>query len=120
MKRVLSVTLCAVLILSLALCLGACGKSDITGRYNLKSMEAEGITFDMEKLKQMAGEDAEAYIELRADGTATMSMMGEVAELKYADGQMWPVEDEDDKAPFTIKGNTLTLEQDGLKVIFEK
>ena len=45
---------------------------------------------------------------------------GEVIEMGWADGELWPAEDPEDKVAFTVDGDTLTMEQDGMKMVFKK
>ena len=122
MKNSVKRGICLVLALVLVLCLTACG--GIAGRYKLTSAESDGMVLEGESLQSvlsMAGMTADdMYIELREDGTGTMSVMGEVAEMCYGNGQIWPVEEPDEKVPFTVSGDKLTIEIDGAKMVFEK
>ena len=129
MKRVLSLILCVVMVLGVAACFAGCGddgkkaEAGIAGRYNLETMAIDGTEISIKDLMEMAGDEAEGlefYLELKADGTAVMNMGGDIEELVYKDGQIWPEGDEDDKISFTVKGNTLTLEEDGEKLVFKK
>ena len=54
------------------------------------------------------------------DGTGVMKMDGETTQMSYADGKIWPTNAPDEKVEFTVKGDTLTLEQSGVKMVFEK
>ena len=126
MKRVLSLILCVVMVLGVAACFAGCGDKDeagLAGRYNLESMAMGDQVVSMSDLKAMAGEEADSlefYLELRGDGTAVMNMAGDTQELLYKDGMMWAEGEEDEKVPFTVKGNVLTMEQDGAKLTFKK
>ena len=120
MKKMGKVVLSVVLVLSMLLCFAACSKGGQTGRYELTSMEEDGQEFNIADMKEFLGDDYEAYIELKGNGKAVMNMMGEVEDLVYKDGYMWPEGDEDDKIAYKISGNTLTLEQDGMKMVFKK
>jgi len=42
-----------------------------------------------------------------------MASDGEVIEMGWEDGEIWPVDDPTDRVAFTIDGDTLTMEQDG-------
>ena len=115
MKKVL----CSALVAIMLLCMTACG-SKIAGRYDFYSMDmGGGVEVTAESLKALGGE-MEMYIELEDDGTGTMASEGEVIEMGWADGEIWPAEDPEDKVAFTVDGDTLTMEQDGMKRVFKK
>ena len=114
-KAVLCLSLVAVLLVSLVACGGG-----VAGRYDLISMEAGGQTLDIASLKALAGSDVDMYIELFEDGTGVMKMDGETTKMSYADGKIWPTNSPDEKIPFDVSGDTLTLEQDGVKMVFKK
>lgn len=118
MKKTVKAAFCLSLVAILMVSLVACG--GVAGRYNLVSMEMGETKLDIESLKAMAGTDVEMYIELNDDGTGVMNMDGETTQMAYADGKIWPVNEADDKVPFTVNGDTLTLEQDGIKMVFKK
>ena len=119
MKKTVRAALCLSLVAILLVSLVACG-GGVAGHYNLVSMEMGGQKMDIAALQALAGTSVEMYIELNDDGTGVMCMDGETTEMCYGDGMIWPVNDADDKVPFTVDGDTLTLEQDGMKMVFEK
>ena len=119
MKKSVRAVLCLSLVAILLVSLVACG-GGVAGRYELVSMEANGQTLDIASLKAMAGTDVDMYIELFEDGTGVMKMDGETTQMSYADGKIWPTNAPDEKVEFTVKGDTLTLEQSGVKMVFEK
>ncbi len=121
MKKTLRMILATVLVLSLVLCLAACGDKgvDISGKYTLVSMEAEGMTVEGEMLESILGE-MDMYVKLNRDGTGEMSVMGETAEMEYKNGKIWPVEEPDEKVDFTVEDGKLTLEVEGAKMVFQK
>lgn len=110
---------CSMLVAATLLCMTACGGSSVAGRYDFHSMDMEGMQITAEALKEMDTE-MEMYIELKEDGTGTMASEGEVMEMAWADGEIWPAEDPTDKVPFEIDGDTLTMEQEGIKMVFKK
>ena len=120
MKKMGKVVLSIVLVLSMLLCFAACSKGGQTGRYELTSMVEDGEEYNIAEMKEWFGDDYEAYIELKSNGKAVMNMMGEVTELVYKNGYMWPEGDEDEKVAYKISGKTLTLEEDGMKMVFKK
>lgn len=120
MKKMGKVVLSVVLVLSMLLCFAACSKGGQTGRYELTTMVQGSEELNIADMREFLGDDYEAYIELKGNGKAVMNMMGEIEQLVYDDGYMWPESDEDDKIAYKISGNTLTLEQDGMKMVFKK
>lgn len=118
MKNSVRAALCLSLVVVLLVSLVACG--GFAGRYDLVSMEAGGQTLDIAALQALAGTTADMYIELNSDGTGVMKMDSEVTDMVYADGKIWPVGAPDEKVPFTVDGDTLPLEQDGVKMVFKK
>lgn len=110
MKR----TLCAILFACMLLTLAGCGAS---GRYVLKEMSYSGITIDAED----AGiELDDCYIELSSNGTAVMCMNGTEVNMQWEDGQIWAKGQEDSKASFEIEDGELTIEIEGVEMVFEK
>ncbi len=110
MKKAVKVVLCLTMIAVMLLGLAACS-NNIAGRYELVSVEIEGAKHDASGL---------GYIELNEDGTGYMSVGGTDFEMRWEDGQIWPVSDPDDKVSFTVKGNTLTLDLMGNTATFKK
>lgn len=119
MKKTVSTVLCLVLVLGVVFSLTACG-SNVAGRYELTTMEMDGQVIDIEKMKILAGEDIEMYIELREDGTAILKMNEEITDMLWADGKIWPKHNTTDVSSLVIDGTVLTMERDGFKLIFEK
>lgn len=124
MKKV-KILVCLALVLSLALCLAACGKdsssgsNSIAGKYNFVSMEMDGEKITAADLAALGGE-VEMYVRLDSDGTGIMYSEGTTEDMVYADGKIWPVSEPEEKADFTVKGNTLTITQDGMTMTFKK
>lgn len=118
--RKVKIALCLVLVLGLVMSLAACGGVDVSGKYNLVSMESEGETVTMEDLQAVLGTEIEMYLELKPDGTGVMNMMGETVDMEYADGMIWAVGEEDGKVAFTVEDGKLTMTQDGETLIFQK
>ena len=112
-----------LLVLSLTLCLAACGDKEksggIAGKYNFYSMSYEGETVTAKDLAAL-GEEMNMYIRLNADGTGVMVTEGESEDMAYGNGKIWSVDEPDEKVDFTVKGNTLTMEQDGMVMTFKK
>ena len=127
MKKTMKLALCLILVLSTVLCMAACGgddKDSIAGRYVVYSMDTEGMTIKGETLtaalSAMGMSADDMYIQLNADGTGEMSVFGETAEMAYADGKIWSIDEPEEKVDFTVSGGKLTLEVEGNKMVFTK
>ena len=119
MKKTVKAVLCLVLVIGVVCTLAACGDK-IVGRYDLVKMESNGQTLDVSTLKSLAGSDVDMYLELFEDGTGIMKMDGDTTHMRWADGQIWPANQENEKISFTLVDGVLTLEKDGLTLVFEK
>lgn len=131
--KLVKILVCLAMILSLMLCVAACGedegmigsitggssKSSIAGKYEFYSMTYDGETVTAEDLAE-AGSDTEMYIRLDNDGTGIMYTDGETVDVVYGNGQLWAVDEPDEKLDCTIEGNTLTTEIEGVVTIFKK
>ncbi len=121
MKKNLKVFVALALVLSLALCLVACGgSSSLSGKYNLVSMTEGDSSISIKELEEMAGEDVEAYIEFNKDGTAELNLMGDVEDMKYGNSKIWAEGEEDDKADLIVKGSKVTIKIEDTEMVFEK
>lgn len=115
MKKTMKIMLSALLIVSLLACLVACGGSKgPSGKYTLVSMESDGMTIEGDTLKSLG---MEVTIEFNDDGTGTVDFMGEAEDFTWKDGKMIS---DGEELPFTFSGDTVTIEQDGAKMVFEK
>ena len=125
MKKTAKILLCLVLVISLSATLIACGGSDdISGRYSISAMEMNGTKVEGELLEttlSMLGlSGSDMFVELNADGTGTMSILGQTQALEYADGQIWPTNNAAAKVPFEVDGNDLTIAVEGYTMTFSK
>ena len=131
--KLVKILVCLAMILSLMLCVAACGedegllggitggssKNSIAGKYEFYSMSYDGETITAEDLADM-GEEMDMYIRLNDDGSGIMYSEGDTEDMAYANGQIWPADEPDEKVDFTVKGDTLTMEQDGMVMKFKK
>ena len=120
MKKVLALVLAAVLLCGgLIACTksGSAGYNRIVGTWNLTKGVSSGITIDASKLNM------EMAFVFDSNGKASMIYNGETT-----DGLTWKLSGNVvklgvsgvDLYDFAFDGDTLTLEQDGTKLIFEK
>ena len=114
MKKILSV-LCVLVV---AFMLTACGSK--TGTYKLVSMESAEMKLTAEDLEKY-GMTMELII--KDDKNAVLKAAGEEKQLTYDDKNFTGKNEEtgeDESIPYTLEGNTLTLTQDGEKMVFKK
>lgn len=120
MKKILALLLAAIMLLSLTACgSGSDDRDDEesemekrAGTYVLESMSADGETVDAEDLGM------EAYLELKKNGTGTMTMMGESTEVEWDEDSITV---EGEKADLDFRGSraTITVEDEG-EMVFKK
>ncbi len=89
------------------------------GRYAMTGASVAGFTMSVEDLG-MGG----SYIDLNADGTGVFCLVSEgeeeTADISIDNGKMSVVADgETDVCTYTLQGKTLTLEIEGMQMIFE-
>ncbi len=114
MKKILSSILCAALIACMILTLAGCGTA---GHYILKEMSYSGITISAEDADLDPDEN---YLDMKANGTAVLCMDGDETDMEWKDGKIWAEDEEDDKADFEIDDGELTIEVEGMEMVFEK
>lgn len=107
--------LCIILVLCTLLSLTACGIA--FGTYKLDSASMGGLTVSP---GEMGMDTDEYYLEMTPFGTATFVFQGKEQEMKYGNGKIWPVDEEDEAVNMEIDGNAITLEMDGLEMVFKK
>ncbi len=121
---VLVVVFCASI---LAGCGGGEGSSTAwSGKYVIASMDENGTVTNLEELESMFElmdmklEDA-MYLEFKSDGKFDMALFGETVSGTYkADGNAATLSAAGETIDASIEGNTITLEQDGTKMVFKK
>ncbi len=117
MKKLVSLILAAVLVLSLCAC-GGSKDNPAVGVYKATSMVEDGT--DLIQMMKGLGQEFDVYLVLNADGTGRMEMEGEdPTDLKWDDKNISGVDDED-ALPYTFSNDTITLEEDGTTMTFVK
>jgi hypothetical protein len=108
--------LCLAMVLCCILSLAACSLA--FGKYELDSASMGGMTLTAEMFKEYMGE---CYVEMTPFGTAKFAYGDEVLDMKYANGKIWPVEEgEEEAVNFKVEGNKISMEMDGMELIFKK
>ncbi|MBE5780714.1 MAG: hypothetical protein E7328_02690 [Clostridiales bacterium] len=115
LKTVLALALCAMMLLALCACGG--GSSVANTKWALKSAEMDGMTIDASMLAMIGAEFTLTF----TSNTWEINMMGDIIEGTYTeDGGKIAMTSDGETVPASVNGNTLTMEQDGQKMIFEK
>ena len=120
MKRTITILLTLAMLLSIMLCASGC-KILTAGTYYFYEMEEDGETYDADDLEEM-GMDPDEFciLELEADGTGTMTFMGEEVDIEWDNKEIWPEDDEDDTIEYEKDGNKIILEIEGTELILKK
>lgn len=125
----------ALLALAMLLALTGCGnalsmlqkvqKSGDAGYYILTSMSAEGYTFEGDDLKTFSS-TGEMYIQLKEDKTGVLFMCDDVTPFTWEPGtatfgpSQFSGEKWLDKVSYTLEGDTLSMETDGMELVFTR
>ena len=124
MKKYLRSILCLLLALCMVMCFAACDKDEdeeeedsIAGTYVLDSMEVDGEKISGEDLADIGFDPETCYIVLNKDGTGTVCLDGDIAEIEWDDETLTA---EGDSIEYTIKNGKLTIEIEGSTMTFKK
>lgn len=128
MGKLLALMLALVCVLGLTGCGG--GKSKAVGKYDLESMETGGMTINVQDMLDALGEsgvemNVEIVLELKDDGSFTMDMsaldesQSEEGTWEEKSGKI-TLTSNGESIEATLDGDTLTLEEDGEKMVFVK
>ena len=117
MKKIVALTL--VLVMVLALC--ACGGGSDSKNPAVSTWKISGL-FE-------SGEDYTEYMDafgftglaivLNEDGTGSMTMDGQTADIKWEDGKIINP-DTNESLNFTIDGDKLTVQEDTVELVFTR
>lgn len=104
----------AAILMVLTLCLGlmtACGSNSPVGKWKLSEATAAGVTVDVTELF------GEMTIELKSDGTAIMTAMGETENGTWKqEGSKITIEGSEVK----LEDGKLIMESEGAKMVFTR
>jgi len=120
MKKVISVLMALVLVASI---LAACGggNSGPSGKYNLVSFTEDGETIEASQLTEMGLDTDGFYIEFVDGSKVKLATFGEVTDGTYKlDSKNIAFTVDGDPASATIDGNKITLNADGVIMVYEK
>ena len=123
MGKLLALMLALVCVLGLTGCGG--GKSKAVGKYDLESMETGGMTINVQDMLDALGESGvemsvEIVLELKDDGSFTLDeSQSEEGTWEEKSGKI-TLTSNGESIEATLDGDTLTLEEDGEKMVFVK
>lgn len=66
------------------------------------------------------GAEHEMFLLLEEDGTGVMCAASTLVDMGWKDGKIYPAEDPDDAAAYTVEGDCFEIEQDGITMYFER
>ena len=114
MKKLVALCLVLVLVVAVvALAGGGGGKDPAVGTWKLTGL-FEGEE-DYSAYLAMLGMDL--TLVLNEDGTGTMEMMGEKLDITWADGKIM---NEGESLSFSVDGDTLTIAEEGERMVFTR
>lgn len=131
-KKWMGKILALMLVLACVMGLTACGgKSKAVGKYDLESMETEGMTINVQDMLNTLSEsgvemNVKILLDLKEDGTFTLDMAAldesesEEGKWEEKDGIVTLSAEDGESIDATLEGDTLTLEADGQKMVFKK
>ena len=127
MRSIARYILCFVIVIIVIFSFSACccGQGDssangnesvvkqyIVGRYELYSIEYEnGLTVTGETLVNIEDAMGDMYLELYSDGTALLSLNGQVLDMEFSDTKIWQMGYENEKHSFSVTNGKATLEK---------
>lgn len=123
MKNTARKLLCAALALGILFCFCACGngkekaeeeapviKKNATGRYELTKIEWEdGTIASGEALQDSEDAMGDMYVKLYSDGTATLSLFGQVMDMEFSEDEMWQTDYENNSYDFSVRNGKVIL-----------
>lgn len=121
-RRCFAAMLALLMLLFLTACSGSSGggkaPAERVGSYNLYEMTEEGTTFDNETLKMFEMEDL-LLLELKEDGTGTLTSDGESQKIKWTDTKI-SASNGIESYDYTYQDGKITLEIDGTTAVLQK
>lgn len=124
--KMISLALALVCMLSLVACGG--GGGSVAGNYSLHSVTAEGETITWKEFAETAGisaDDIAIGLEIREDGTFKLNMDAMDPTLSgegtwTQDGSTITLNGTGDSLTATHKGSEITIDENGVSLIFKK
>lgn len=124
-KHALTLLMAMAMMVSLVACGGGDGDTSAAGTYNLTNMNAGGVSMDIAQIREQAGIEVNIVLELKEDGNFSLDMSAlgtneNISGTWKGDSTSVTMTSEGQDVVATINGTTLTMEQDGQSLTFEK
>ena len=117
MKKIVALTLVLVLVLALCACGGGSEKKNpAVGTWKISGLFESGE--DYTEYMDIFGFTGLAIV-LNEDGTGSMTMDGETADIKWEDGKIINP-NTNESLTFTIDGDKLTIQEDSVELVFTR
>lgn len=134
MNKIFKNVLCIIMLLLCLLCFCSCDSNNesstkdknvvkqyITGRYELQSIEWANGTVASDSTLQLSEETmGDMYVELYSDGTAQLSLYGNIYDMEFSEDKMTQINFELNTYDFSVGNGEVTLKQSGDTYIFVK
>ena len=117
MKKIVALTLVLVMVLALCACGGGSdSKNPAVGTWKISGLFESGE--DYTEYMDAFGFTGLAIV-LNEDGTGSMTMDGQTADIKWEDGKIINP-DTNESLNFTIDGDKLTVQEDTVELVFTR
>ncbi len=118
MKKIVALTLVLVMVLALCACGGSSDsdKNPAVGTWKISGLFESGE--DYTEYMDAFGFTGLAIV-LNEDGTGSMTMDGETADIKWEDGKIINP-NTNESLTFTIDGDKLTIQEDSVELVFTR
>ena len=123
MKRQIKKILAVMLVLGMMMGLCACGSKKEVGKYSFTEMKGDGVTITASNLADFGMDASSMYLEMRKNGTGTLSLGGLDEEdgstdFEWKDGKITM---DGETGSYTLYGNKIVIELgDGESITFTK
>jgi hypothetical protein len=120
-------TLCLLMILGAVTCFTACNQADEGEVFYFYEMDDDGVKYtandlqaDLDREEQGVKLDEILYLKLYKNGTADYCSMGQIVKMKYNDTEIWEAEREASRGTYTRSGDTITIANGNMTMVFKK
>ena len=121
MKKFMRGMLCLMLVLCMMMCFAACDEEkrdkSIAGTYYFLEMTIDGETYDREMMEEIGMDYKDMYIKFNKDGTGKLVTDDSTEEFEWDDEV---IDDGIEPIEYTYKNNKITIEYEGVEMVFER
>ena len=121
-KKLVTIISISILLIGTLFILTGCGKKfdmkKMAGKYELVEMSENDKSYNKEELAKLKEYGITFTLELKEDGTGTIELYGQSSNVKYDENN---ITIDEDTASYSVDDNyKITIEKDGMKMVFEK